>query len=205
VRQWNEVDPRATLQDGLFLQLFVPSDFDTSRAVVLTPDEVRVLVMGSEEFYEHHVRQEGRVRLRYRVREGDSLSSIANRFGITIGSMCRINVMPRDAVLAIGQELIVYTTPERVPADLRTQIEPDPAPPVPVPDSTEPVPVPDSTEPVHDSTQPEPDSTESDSTESDSTEPDSTEPDPDSTVPDSTEPADAEPEPGSTEPVPDPA
>lgn len=128
VRQWNEVDPRATLQDGLFLQLFVPAQFDTSRAVVLTPEEVRILVMGSEEFYEHHVRQEGRVRLRYRVREGDTLTTIANRFGISVGSVCRINVMPRDAVLAIGQELIVYTSPDRVPAELRGQIEPEPAP-----------------------------------------------------------------------------
>jgi membrane-bound lytic murein transglycosylase D len=128
VRQWNEVDPRATLQDGLFLQLFVPEHFDTSRAVVLTPDEVRILVMGSEEFYEHHVRQEGRVRLRYRVRAGDTLSTIANRFGISVGSVCRINVMPRDAVLAIGQELIVYTSPDRVPVELRGQIEPEPAP-----------------------------------------------------------------------------
>ncbi len=205
VRHWNEVDPRATLQDGLFLQLFVPSDFDTSRAVVLTPDEVRVLVMGSEEFYEHHVRQEGRVRLRYRVREGDSLSTIANRFGITIGSMCRINVMPRDAVLAIGQELIVYTTPERVPAELRSQIEPEPEPaptstdpdptlpvPVPVPDSTD-SPAPDSTAP--DSTDaPAPDSPAPDATAPDSAAPDSAQPD--SAQPDSAEPDSTEPDPG---------
>lgn len=134
VRQWNEVDPRASLQDGLFLQLFVATDFDTSRAVVMTPDEVQVLVMGSEAFYEHHVRQEGRVRLRYRVREGDSLSTIANRFGISVGSVCRINVMPRDAVLAIGQEIIVYTSGDRVPAEMRGQIEPEPAA-EPAPDS----------------------------------------------------------------------
>lgn len=127
IREWNEVDPRATLQDGLFLQLFVPRDFDTSSAIVLTPEEVRLLVMGSEEFYEHHVRQEGRVRLRYRVRERDTLSSIATRFGISVGSVCRINIMPRDAVLSVGQELIVYTTPDRVPAELRSQIEPEPA------------------------------------------------------------------------------
>jgi membrane-bound lytic murein transglycosylase D len=139
VRQWNEVDPRATLQDGLFLQLFVPSDFDTSRAVVMTPDEVQVLVMGSEEFYEHHVRQEGRVRLRYRVREGDSLSTIANRFGLSVGSVCRINVMPRDAVLAIGQEIIVYTSGDRVPAEMRGQIEPEPETPAAV-DASEPTP-----------------------------------------------------------------
>jgi len=139
VRQWNEVDPRATLQDGLFLQLFVQSDFDTSRAVVMTPDEVQVLVMGSEEFYEHHVRQEGRVRLRYRVREGDSLSTIANRFGLSVGSVCRINVMPRDAVLAIGQEIIVYTSGDRVPAEMRGQIEPEPETPAAV-DASEPTP-----------------------------------------------------------------
>ncbi len=123
IREWNEVDPRATLQDGLFLQLFVPRDFDTATALVLSPEEVRLLVMGSEEFYEHHVRQEGRVRLRYRVRERDTLSSIATRFGISIGSVCRINIMPRDTVLAVGQELIVYTTPDRVPAELRGQVE----------------------------------------------------------------------------------
>jgi LysM repeat protein len=60
------------------------------------------------------------------VREGDTLSTIANRFGITVGSVCRINVMPRDTVLAIGQELIVYTTPERVPPELRGRIEAEP-------------------------------------------------------------------------------
>lgn len=127
VRAWNEVDPRATLQDGLFLQLFVAPEMDTARAVVLTPEQVHVLVMGSEEFYEHHVRQEGRVRLRVRVREGDTLSTIATRYGLSVGSVCRINVMPRDATLAIGQELIVYTSPDRVPREMRGQIEPEPA------------------------------------------------------------------------------
>ena len=129
VRAWNEVDPRATLQDGLFLQLFVAPEMDTARAVVLTPEQVHVLVMGSDEFYEHHVRQEGRVRLRVRVREGDTLSTIATRFGLSVGSVCRINVMPRDATLSIGQELIVYTSPERVPREMRGQIEAEPEAP----------------------------------------------------------------------------
>ena len=129
VRAWNEVDPRATLQDGLFLQLFVAPEMDTARAVVLSPEQVQVLVMGSDEFYEHHVRQEGRVRLRVRVREGDTLSTIATRFGLSVGSVCRINVMPRDATLSIGQELIVYTSRDRVPREMRGQIEPEPEAP----------------------------------------------------------------------------
>jgi membrane-bound lytic murein transglycosylase D len=127
LRTWNNVDPRASLQDGMFLQLFVPPSVDLTQAVVLTPDEVRVLVVGSEEFYEYQVAQEGRVRLRYRVAAGDTLSEIGERFGITVGSLCRINLVPRDAVLRLGQEIIVYTTRDRVPEDMRDEAEDAPA------------------------------------------------------------------------------
>jgi LysM repeat protein len=60
--------------------------------------------------------REGRVRVRYVVREGDTLSEIGARFGIAIGSLCRINLVPRDAVLHVGQELVVYVTPDHVPS-----------------------------------------------------------------------------------------
>lgn len=117
IRQWNAIDPRASLQDGMFLQLFVPPSVDLARAVVMSPDEVRTLVIGSEEFYEWHVRQDGRVRLRYRVQPGDTLSEIAQRFGLPTASMARINQIGRDATLRVGQELVVYTTEDRVPRE----------------------------------------------------------------------------------------
>ena len=126
LRQWNAVDPRAALHEGMFLQLFVRSDFDLDRALVMSPDEVRTLVIGSEEFYEWHVRQDGRVRIRYRVEPGDTLSHIAERFGLSTASMARINQIGRDSTLRVGQELVVYTRPERVPAALRAQLETDP-------------------------------------------------------------------------------
>ncbi len=126
VRSWNALDPHANLQDGMFVQLFVPPSVDLAQAVVLAPEEVRLLTVGTEEFYEYHVHQDGRVRLRYRVREGDTLSGIGSRFGIAVGSLCRINLVPRDAVLHLGQEVIVYTTSDRVPAELRVGIEPEP-------------------------------------------------------------------------------
>jgi membrane-bound lytic murein transglycosylase D len=126
VRAWNALDPHAVLQDGMFVQLFVPQGVDLAQAVVLAPDEVRVLTIGSEEFYEYHVQQEGRVRLRYRVREGDTLSGIGARFGIAVGSLCRINLVPRDAVLHLGQEVVVYTTSDHVPDELRDAIEAEP-------------------------------------------------------------------------------
>ena len=44
--------------------------YDVGKAVVLTPSEVRVLVLGSNEFFDYHESQRGRVRLRYIV-QGD--------------------------------------------------------------------------------------------------------------------------------------
>ena len=73
--------------------------------------------VGSEEFYEWHVSQDGRVRIRYTVREGDTLSEIAQRFGLPTASMARINQIGRSATLRVGQQLVVYTTPDRVPRE----------------------------------------------------------------------------------------
>lgn len=119
VRRWNHVDPQAVLQPGMFLQLFVPPDVDLSRALVLTPEECRVLVVGSEEFFAYHEAQNGRIRFRYRVRPGDTLSHIAQRFGIPVASLARINQIGRETVLHPDDELIVYAEPSRVPPELR--------------------------------------------------------------------------------------
>ena len=137
LRRWNTIDPSATFQDGMFLQLFVPPSVDLTQAVVLTPEEARVLVVGSEEFFQYQVEQEGRVRLRYHVHEGDTLSEIGARFGIAVASLCRINMVPRDAVLHLGQEIIVYTTPDHVPHD---DAHAAPAPSEPPPAGAEDVP-----------------------------------------------------------------
>ncbi len=123
VERWNRIDRHAELQDGMFLQLFVPSSVDLERAVVLTPEEVRIMAVGSEEFFAHHAASEGRVRFRYRVAAGDTLSTIGARFGISVGSLCRINLIGRDAVLRVGQEIVVYAEPARVPAELASSAE----------------------------------------------------------------------------------
>ncbi len=118
VRQWNRIDPSAALQPGMYLQLFVRPELDLAQALVLTPDECRVLVVGSEEFFAYHEAQNGRVRFRYRVRTGDTLSHVAVRFGISIPSLMRINQVGRDTVLRPGDELIVYAERHRVPPEL---------------------------------------------------------------------------------------
>ncbi len=143
IDRWNRIDVHAEVQDGLFLQLFVPSSVDLARAVVLTPDEVRILVVGSDEFFAYHLASEGRVRFRYEVQPGDTLSTIGARFGISVGSLCRINLIGRDSTLRLGQVIVVYADPSRVPAELRETVEPIEATPA----AATPAPTPSDAEP----------------------------------------------------------
>ncbi len=120
IARWNQLDPAATLHRGMFLQLFVPRDRDLSRALVLTEDQVRVVTVGTEEFFDEHEARQGRVRFRYRVVEGDTLASIGRRFGLSVGSLARINRFSRRIDLQVGQEIIVYAEESHVPARFRT-------------------------------------------------------------------------------------
>lgn len=129
LRRWNGLDAEAALQSGMYLQLFVTPELDLSRALVITPDEARVLVVGSEDFFAYHEGQNGRIRFRYEVQPGDTLSEIGHRFGIRTASLARINQMARHATLRAGASLIIYAEPNRVPRALR--------PPEPAAESTE--------------------------------------------------------------------
>lgn len=116
IRRWNALDPQARLVSDMVLQLFVDPSRDVSQTVVLTPDDVRVLVVGTEEFFEYHETQAGRVRLRYIVQPGDTLGSLAERFGRRIGDLARINRFSRRSAVVPGQELVIYADPTRVPS-----------------------------------------------------------------------------------------
>lgn len=112
IAQWNSVDAAARLHAGMVLSLYVPPAVDLERAVVLDERDVRVLVVGSDEFFDHHERERGRVRVRYRIQTGDTLVTIGQRFGLTTGDLMRINQIRRDARLRAGDHLIVYTSPD---------------------------------------------------------------------------------------------
>jgi membrane-bound lytic murein transglycosylase D len=119
LRQWNQMDPDARLQSGMFLQLFVRADVDLSRALVLTPDDATVLVIGSDEFFAYHESQNGRLRFRYRVVSGDTLTHIGRRFGINVSSLARINQIAQSTTLHPGDELVIYAEPSQVPPEYR--------------------------------------------------------------------------------------
>jgi membrane-bound lytic murein transglycosylase D len=112
LRTWNDVSSDAALHDGMYLQIFVPHDLDLSGALVLPEERVRTLVVGSEEFLNFHESQRDRVRIRYRVGEGDSMRSLSSRFDLSVGSIARINGFSRYRDLNPDDEIILY-----VPSD----------------------------------------------------------------------------------------
>jgi len=127
--RWNSLSATAALQSGLLLQLFVPAAVDLSQALVLNEGDVRVLVVGSEDFFAYHAAQDGRVRHRHQVAAGETIATLAERYGLRRADIARINRFSRQTRLEPGQTVIVYTTPERVPQARRaiTEAESSPA------------------------------------------------------------------------------
>ncbi len=117
VRAWNELDPQARLVSDMVLQLFVDPRRDISEVVVMSPDDVRVLVVGTEEFFDFHEAENDRVRIRYVVQPRDTLRSLADRFGSRVGDLARINRFSRRTAIVPGQELVIYADPIRLSAD----------------------------------------------------------------------------------------
>lgn len=108
LRLWNAISSEAVLHQGMALQLFVPRDRDLSQALYVPAERVRTLVVGSGEFFDFHEAQRDRVRLRYRIKPGDSLSSLAERFDLSVGSIARINAFSTNKSLRPDDEIIVY-------------------------------------------------------------------------------------------------
>jgi membrane-bound lytic murein transglycosylase D len=107
--RWNNLDFEAKLASGMVLQLFVASDFDTSKAALVDPAHVRVVTTGSDEFFDLVEARRGRVRLVYSVKQGDDLKRIGKKYGLTVPDLERINrVGARHTELTVGQKLIVY-------------------------------------------------------------------------------------------------
>jgi len=108
--RWNELDPYARLQPDQVLRLWVPADFDLRSAEVVLHEEpeVELVARGSTEHIEAALALRGLVRRGYRVRKGDTLEKIGRRFGLTVGSLARINGFGRAEPLTPGDVLIVY-------------------------------------------------------------------------------------------------
>jgi membrane-bound lytic murein transglycosylase D len=104
---WNALDEGARLQSGMTLQLFVDKGKSfTARS--LAPSQTRVLVAGSPEFYDYFEGQNGRKRVVVSARENDTLGTLGKRYGMTVGSMERINRRSHTDKLHAGESVVVY-------------------------------------------------------------------------------------------------
>lgn len=106
---WNALDDSANLQEEMTLQIFVRRTADLSRVRYLEPHEARVFVAGTDEFFDYFEGLKGRRRITVTVEEGDTLSTIGKRYGMSTGMMERINRHSRRKKLTAGDQVIVYT------------------------------------------------------------------------------------------------
>ncbi len=106
--RWNDVDPAARLQEGMTLQAFVAPDTDLSRVVVATESDVRVLAVGSDEFFANLEHDRSMKRVTVLAKAGDTIESIGRRFDVSSRVMERVNRRSRRDVLAAGAPVVLY-------------------------------------------------------------------------------------------------
>jgi LysM repeat protein len=74
----------------------------------LEDKEVRVVVIGTEDFFDYFEAQNGRKRIRVTAKAGDTLKNVGRRYGMTVGSMERVNRRSASEPVTPGETLIVY-------------------------------------------------------------------------------------------------
>jgi membrane-bound lytic murein transglycosylase D len=106
---WNTLDVQARLEPGMSLQVFVGKDTDLSKVLHVPEAHAKILVAGSPEFSDYFENQNGKRRLVIAARDGDTMTTIGKRYGMTIGQMERVNRRGRTDPLKVGQRVVVYT------------------------------------------------------------------------------------------------
>lgn len=143
LRRWNDLDPNARLQEGMTLQAFVPQDGDLSGVLVAAESDVRVLAVGSDEFFAALEHDKGFRRVTAVAKAGDTIEAIGKRFDVSARTMERINRRPRGDVLKPGEAVVVYvpagSTADRIvpksgaAAAVAASTDPAPNGPLPAP------------------------------------------------------------------------
>jgi len=114
IRRWNHLDARAKLQHGMLLQLHVPKGHHPSDALLYEAEDVEVLTVESDRFFEHVVGGRGRQRIEVVCGEGDTWRSIGKKYGVSLGTLERINHRSRRSHLEPGDRVVVYAERDRL-------------------------------------------------------------------------------------------
>jgi membrane-bound lytic murein transglycosylase D len=109
---WNHLDPEASLQEGLYLQVFLPESRNTDSVALTAESQVKPIVIGSREYDAWKKKQNRRSnsgRRWHKVRPGESLWLIARRYKVTVKKLKRWNrSLRRSNLLQPGQKILVY-------------------------------------------------------------------------------------------------
>ncbi len=140
--RWNELDASARLQEGMTLQAFVDAGADLSRVVVTPESDVRVVAVGSDEFFAALEHDKGIRRVTVTAKAGDTIEAIGKRFDVGPRAMERVNHLNRGHVLKAGDTVVVYvqnpapgaTTSSGAPVSVNEPAPNGPLPAPPVPD-----------------------------------------------------------------------
>jgi membrane-bound lytic murein transglycosylase D len=111
LRRWNDLDPAARLQEGMTLQVFVPSGVDLSRIATIAENGARVVPVGSEEFFAYWEGVKGKRRIVVPSKAGDTLETIGKKYNVTPSTMERVNRRNRNEPLKEGESVVVYLPP----------------------------------------------------------------------------------------------
>jgi membrane-bound lytic murein transglycosylase D len=124
--KWNTLDPSGRLQEGMTLQLFVPADVDAAKTAALGDSEVRVIPVGSEEFFAL-TDPKGRKRIEVTAKRGDTLASIGQHHSVSPALMERINRRGRNDVLPEGTKVYLYVDAPQSQGTIAANPAPPPA------------------------------------------------------------------------------
>lgn len=133
LRRWNDVDPTARLVEGMTLQAFVPDGADLSNVMTLAENDVRVVPVGSDDFFALSDSLKGKKRIAVTAKAGDTLESIGRRFNVSAATMERINRRGRTEPIKEGETIIVYATPQALGAPAPSLVTAADALPAPEP------------------------------------------------------------------------
>jgi membrane-bound lytic murein transglycosylase D len=122
--EWNNLDPDAKLHPRMVLQVFVRKDFDPAGVLLLDPNQVRVVTLGSEEFLELETARRGKKRLFYTAKPGDTLAKLGRRYGLTPGDLARINRFSYNTELHEGDRVVVYSPTGETPREVTMGMTP---------------------------------------------------------------------------------
>jgi membrane-bound lytic murein transglycosylase D len=127
----NGLDAEALLRPGMFLQILVAERAGLSDVRFFEGADVHALIAGSAEFHQYYEGLRGYERIVVTAQPGDTLVSIGRKYGVSGGSMERINRRSQTTPLVAGEPVIVYT--DRARGALAPPDEPLPLPPIVAP------------------------------------------------------------------------